>query len=384
MFFYYDYQSTSPNTMTTTGYPQGHALLIGVANYQNISSLPAAILNDATDVATTLSSTQYCGYPQTNVVTLLDDAATRAAVLKGLAELAARTTPESTACVFFSGHGGIVNNNGQEDSVWATVDTDLNDIARTSISSQELASAFANIKAKQLLVFINACHAGGATISKQLTDGKGHVLKSGYSQKAFERLAAGSGRALMASCRSDETSGVFPNARNSVFTMTLLAGLKGAADLGASGVIKVFDLFNYISEEVPKLIPDTQHPIFKADNLEVNFAVALNQGGVKSVTAAANAQADTPSAQLPDPWQVLEQALVAVYPFGPRDQEVWSRAGVDLSRLQYQPSGQAAWHAALRSLKQGGGGANISFAGLLRIAKEDYPQNPQLAQLQAP
>jgi uncharacterized caspase-like protein len=171
MFFYYDYQSTGPNTMTTTGYPQGHALLIGVANYQNISSLPTAILNDAMDVATTLSSTQYCGYTQANVVTLLDGEATRAAVLKGLDELAARTTPDSTACVFFSGHGGIVDNNGQEDSVWATVDTDLDDLAGTSISSQELASAFSNIKAKQLLVFIDACHAGGAAISKQLTDG---------------------------------------------------------------------------------------------------------------------------------------------------------------------------------------------------------------------
>ncbi|GGX98007.1 caspase family protein [Pseudoduganella dura] len=384
MFFYYDYQSTSPNTMTTTGYPQGHALLIGVANYKNISSLPAAILNDATDVAATLSSTQYCGYPQANVVTLLDGAATRAAVLKDLDELAARTTPDSTACVFFSGHGGIVDNNGQEDSVWATVDTDLDDLAGTSISSQELASAFANIKAKQLLVFIDACHAGGAAISKQLTDGKGHVLKSGYSQKAFERLATGTGRALMASCRADETSGVFPNARNSVFTTTLLAGLKGAADKGASGVIKVFDLFNYISEEVPKLIPDTQHPIFKADNLEVNFAVALNQGGVKSANATANVQTNAPSAQQPDPWQLLEQALVAVYPFGPRDQEIWSRAGGDLSRLQYQSSGQAAWHSALRTLKQGGGGANISSTSLLRTAKEDYPQNPQLAQLQAP
>ncbi|WP_298410212.1 caspase family protein [Janthinobacterium sp.] len=384
MYFYYDYPSTSPNTMKTISYPQGHALLIGVANYQNISSLPTSILNDATDVAATLSSTQYCGYPQANVVTLLDGEATRAAVLEGLAELAARTTPDSTACVFFSGHGGIVNNNGQEDSVWATVDTDLVDLAGTSISSHELASAFANIKAKQLLVFIDACHAGGAAISKQLTDGKGHVLKSGYSQKAFERLAAGTGRALMASCRADETSGVFNSARNSVFTTTLLAGLKGAADKGASGVIKVFDLFNYISEEVPKLIPETQHPIFKADNLEVNFAVALNQGGVKSANATTNAQTNAHSTQQPDPWQVLEQALVAVYPYGPKDQEVWSRAGGDLSRLQYQPSGQAAWHTALRSLKQGGGGANISFASLLRTAKEDYSQNPQLAQLQAP
>jgi uncharacterized caspase-like protein len=69
----------------------------------------------------------------------------------------------------------------------------------------------------------------------------------------------------MASCRADEVSAVFSGARNSVFTTALLAGLRGAADKSASGFIKVFDLFNYVSEEVPKLIPDGQHPIFKAD-----------------------------------------------------------------------------------------------------------------------
>lgn len=48
--------------MNPTGYPQGHALLIGVANYQQISRLPTAILNDVNDVAATLSSPDHCGY----------------------------------------------------------------------------------------------------------------------------------------------------------------------------------------------------------------------------------------------------------------------------------------------------------------------------------
>ncbi|MDC7698010.1 caspase family protein [Vogesella indigofera] len=366
--------------MNQTGYPQGHALLIGVANYQQISSLPAAILNDVNDVAATLSSPNYCAYSPTNVVTLLDAEASRAAVLKGLDELAARAGPDDTACVFFSGHGAIVGSPGNEDSVLVTVDSDLADIENTSISTNELAAAFAQIKAKRLLVFIDACHAGGAAISKRLTDGKGHELKSGYTQKTFAKLAVGSGRALMASCRADEVSAVFRGARNSVFTTALLAGLRGAADKSASGFIKVFDLFNYISEEVPKLIPDDQHPIFKADNLEVNFAVALSQGGKKSPD---NPEA-TPTAQEKDPWSVLEEVLVELYPFGPRDQEVWSRAGGDLSRLQFHPTGQAAWHAALRTLRQGGGGRSINFGSLLKTVKDDFSNHPQLAMLQTP
>ncbi|WP_202966752.1 caspase family protein [Cupriavidus sp. IDO] len=347
--------------MNPTGYPQGHALLIGVANYQQISSLPAAILNDVNDVAATLSSPAYCAYTPANIVTLLDASATRAAVLKGLDELAARAGPDDTACVFFSGHGAVVGSPGNEDSLLVTVDSDLADIENTSISSDELAAALAQIKAKRLLVFIDACHAGGAAISKSLTDGKGHEVKSGYTQNTFAKLAVGSGRALMASCRADEVSAVFIGARNSVFTTALLAGLRGAADKSASGFIKVFDLFNYVSEEVPKLIPDDQHPIFKADNLEANFAVALSQGGRKSPYSPET----TPTAQEGNPWSVLEEVLVELYPFGPRDQEVWSRAGGDLSRLQFHPTGQAAWHAALRTLKLGGeAGVSTSAACL--------------------
>ncbi|MCU1775213.1 caspase family protein [Pseudomonas sp. 13B_3.2_Bac1] len=366
--------------MNPTGYPQGHALLIGVANYQRISRLPAAILNDVNDVAATLSSPDHCGYAPDNVVTLLDSSATRPAVLKRLEELATRAGPDDTACVFFSGHGGIVGSLGNEDSVLLTVDSDLADIENTSINSNELAAALAQIKAKRVLVFIDACHAGGAALSKSLTDDKGHQLKSGYSLNTFAKLAAGSGRALMASCRADELSSVFDGARNSVFTTALLAGLRGAADKSASGFIRVFDLFNYVSEEVPKLIPDDQHPIFKADNLEVNFAVALSKGGRKSPYSPEI----TLTVQEELPWSVLEKILVELYPFGPRDQEMWSRAGGDLSRLQFHPTGQAAWHAAIRTLKQGGGGRNISFGSLLSTAKEDFSNHPQLAMLQTP
>jgi len=373
------YPSFKRLNMNPTGYPQGHALLIGVANYQQVSSLPAAILNDVNDVAATLSSPKYCGYDPANVVTLLDADATRAAVLKGLDELAARSSPDDTACVFFSGHGAVVGSPSNEDSVLVTVDSDLADIENTSIGSGELAVALAQIKAKRLLVFIDACHAGGAAISKKLTDGRGHEFKSGYTQNTFAKLAAGSGRALMASCRADEVSAVFVGARNSVFTTALLAGLRGAADTSASGFIKVFDLFDYVSEEVPKLKPGDQHPIFKADNLEVNFAVALSQGGKKSPCSPET----TPTAQKEDSWSVLEGLLIELYPFGPLDQEVWSRAGGDLFRLQFHPTGQAAWHAALRSLKQGGGGSNISFGSLLGTAKQDFSNHAQLAILQA-
>jgi hypothetical protein len=366
--------------MNQTGYPQGHALLVGVANYQQISSLPAAILNDVNDVAATLSSQHYCGYAPANVVTLLDADATREAVLMGLKELAARTSPNDTACVYFSGHGGVVGSPDNEYSVLCTVETDLADIVNTTVSSNELAQFLAQIKVKRLLVFIDSCHAGGASVSKKLTDGSDHQLKSGYADETFAKLAIGSGRALMASCRANEESNVLTGARNSVFTTALLEGLRGAADKTGSGFITIFDLFSYVAEEVPKLPPDGQHPIFKADNLEGNFPIALSRGGRKSLLSLAG----RPKVQEEDCWATLETLLIKLYSFGPRDQELWSRAGGDLSRLQFHPTGQAAWHAALRTLRQGGGGRDINFSTLLNTAKEDFPNNSTLVALKSP
>jgi len=368
--------------MNSPTYPQGHALLIGVANYQRVSSLPASILHDAQDVAATLTSPAYCGYDPGNVVTLLDGQATRVAIMAGLAELAIRACVDDTVCVFFSGHGAVIGSPGDEDSVLVTVDTDLSDIEGTSISSEEFGKALSRIEAKRVLVFIDACHAGGAAVSKSLSDGKGHTFKSGYSQNTFVKLAAGSGRALMASCRVDEVSTVFHGARNSVFTSALLAGLRGAADKAGSGFIRLFDLFNYVAEEVPKQIPDNQHPIFKADNLEVNFAIALSLGGKKGAVLGDLAEVGglVPTQDL---WAALESTLSDLYPFGPRDQEIWSRAGGDLSRLEFQSTGQAAWHSALRKLRQGGGGRSITFATLISTALEDFATHPTLMALRA-
>lgn len=360
--------------MTTPSYPKGHALLVGVSKYQRISSLPDAILNDVKDIAATLSSPTYCGYAQENVVSLLNADATRNAVLEGLSDLAARAAEDDTVCVYFSGHGTVFTSLGGDDSALLTVDSDLSDVAGTAISSGDLATALGQIKAERVLVFIDSCHAGGTRVAKGLTYDQEHEFKSGYSETAFAKLAVGRGRALMASCRADEESGVIQGARNSVFTTALLAGLRGAAEKDGSGVIKVFDLFEYVADEVPKSVADDQHPIFKADNLEKNFPVALSCGGRKSPSGdpAPSTAGDA------DRWSKLERCLVELYPAGPRDQELWTRAGGDLSRIQLYGSGQATWHSALRALKQGGGGRNISIDSLVAAAREDFPKHQQL------
>jgi hypothetical protein len=54
--------------------------------------------------------------------------------------------------------------------------------------------------------------------------------------------------------------------------------LKGAAYTQGDGLIRVFDVFNHVSEKVQAAVPGKQHPIFKASDLEDNFPIALDRG----------------------------------------------------------------------------------------------------------
>ena len=72
-----------------TGMDNAHALVIGIANYQQLNPLPEVVLKDARDIHDLLLDPQHCGYPPDNVELLLDDQATAArirAALKTLAE----------------------------------------------------------------------------------------------------------------------------------------------------------------------------------------------------------------------------------------------------------------------------------------------------------
>src|SRR5262245_16835305 len=90
------------------GMDNAHALVIGIANYQNIQGLPATVLNDANAIKDVLVDPNLCGYRPENVTMLLDKDATQEAIRKGLTDLTARCNPDSTVFFYISSHGGRV------------------------------------------------------------------------------------------------------------------------------------------------------------------------------------------------------------------------------------------------------------------------------------
>lgn len=147
-------------------FDNGRALVVGLARYDEVSGLPDAVLQDACDVADLLRSSEYCGFPAANVRLLLDEQATLDALRAALAELATASGEDDTVIVFFSGHGARLGQAPDETSALVPFDTRLSDLDGSTLSERELSSSLAKIKAKRLLVLIDACHAGGAGVLK--------------------------------------------------------------------------------------------------------------------------------------------------------------------------------------------------------------------------
>jgi hypothetical protein len=354
---------------------KGYALVVAVSNYRNIKSLPAAVLNDANDLASTLTSPAHCGYSPANMRVLLDAEASLKNVQDGLAWLASVAGSEDSVVVFFSGHGTRLSDSGSIESALLPVDTEPGRLRETSLPEGELSSALKAIRSARLLILLDACHSGGSVSLKGVNVPE--VIETGFDDKSLAHLAEGVGRVVIASSRSTETSLVFTGARNSVFTQHLLEAFRGEASTSGDGVVRVFDVFEHVSVKVPRTTSNQQHPIFKASDLETNFPVSLDKGGSKSgAVGAADVQSGDDSG-----WNELETILADLYPTGPTDQDIWRRAGGDLSRLRLNQSGRASWFASLLILKQGGGGTLLNRGRLIQAALEDFPNHGRLKAL---
>ncbi|MCX7939692.1 MAG: caspase family protein, partial [Thermoflexales bacterium] len=273
----------------------GFALLIGVAKYANphIPSLPETVLNDARDLAALLQRPERAGYKPKHVRVLLDAQATREGILDGLRWLARRAGAQDTAVVFFSGHGGRVDEGPQRGNYLLPFDTDPTDPQSTAISSDQLTAALSAIRTQKLLVLIDACHSGGSADLKDIADRSG-ILKRSVAAEMYDVLKRGSGRVILASSRPEEFSYVLPGAPNSLFTQCLLEALDGKAGHDGEGHIRIFDVVAYVFREVAQraaAVGGTQHPIFKVDMMDDNFVVALYRGGEKSAQGITRTEA---------------------------------------------------------------------------------------------
>ena len=350
------------------------ALIIAIADYKSVSSLPRIVHNDATDIRNTLIAQNHCGYLPGNVHLLLDGDATLANIRSELAWLANVARPSDSVIFYFSGHGVLLKSVANGESALVPWDADMKDLPSTSLCENELSDALRKISSARLLVLLDACHSGGSVVLKG--DSETNDFQAGFKEKSLEHLGQGSGRVAIASSRSNETSLILPGAANSIFTAHLLEVLRGDKPSTDDGFIRVFQIFEHIAQAVPQSTKDRQHPLMKATELEMNFPVALDKGGKKQLPV------EPPNPTIQFDWKRFEDVLAELYPLGPIDRELWLRSGGDLSRLKLNLTGRTAWFSSLMYIRQGGGDRTFLWT-LLTEAVSDFPNHKTLSELAA-
>ena len=72
-----------------------------------------------------------------------------------------------------------------------------------------------------------------------------------------------------------------------------------------------------------------------------------------------------------DYYQILYELAIKLYDRGPEENDIWKRAGGDVSIFSNTSTRQEQWHTAINKLQIGGGGKKITTYLLLEEIRND-------------
>ena len=259
----------------------GHALVIGVGQYQ-VSRLNVPIAaRDAEAVAAALRDPARCAYPAGQVTQLTDGAATRTAVIAVLDDLGATLQAEDTLFLFFVGHGAY----GTDGNYYLmTHDSQLRSnqvVAGTGVSEADLLGRLQAMRARRILMVINACHSG--ELSPHFGADEAVFESEAPPQKLTEAvLSTGEGRITITACRPGQKSWI-GRGELSIFSAALVSGLRGEAP-NSHGYISAFGLYEHLyfeAKEAAMELEKEQEPELTVIKGVGPFPVALYRGAIQ-------------------------------------------------------------------------------------------------------
>lgn len=212
--------------------PDDFALVVGVGKYK---SLPEAKFaeRDALIVREHLAA---LGVPRRNIVSLTGSDATRASLQSYLEEwLPKNVLPGSAVYVYYSGHGAPDVKTGEAYLVpW---DGDPKFLKSSAYSTKQLYASLGALKAKKIVVALDACFSGAGGRSV-LPDGARPLV-----MKVDEGFSPQDNLALFAAAAGDEITGSLDEQGHGMFTYFFLKGL-------SSGKRSARELYEYLKPKV--------------------------------------------------------------------------------------------------------------------------------------
>ncbi len=231
------------------------ATLVGVSIYKDpdIRPLPACAPETAR-LYEGLKNPSGCRLKDENVDVLINEGATRQAVIASLERRALTAGPEQILIFYFAGHGEPL------DSGFGLLmhDSKSSDFASTTLTSEDLDTIFAPCAARGVLIILDCC--GGAALAEN-------------APSFLQQVGRHDFRILLSASRANQSS--WETAEGSLFTRHLLAVVDGREQVSAApGEVYFNDLLRHLRDSVSEEITNAkgrlpaQEPVFNGGYTE--------------------------------------------------------------------------------------------------------------------
>jgi hypothetical protein len=220
-----------------------YAIVIGIESYRQ--KLPNAdfAAHDAMTISKYLTKTM--GYPEENVITLLNDRALKSDMEKYFDRWLINNVEENgRVFIYYSGHGAPNTKTG--DAYLVPYDGDPTFIAETGYPIARLYESLGKLKAKEIIVVLDSCFSGGGGRSVLAKGAKPLVvmINTPNIQKNIAVMTASSG---------NQISSAYEEQGHGLFTYFMLKGIKNEGVVKPDGSIAMSDLFSYIKPQVERI-----------------------------------------------------------------------------------------------------------------------------------
>ena len=231
-------------------------LAVGINNYDDnsLKKLDYAA-KDAADFVAALEKQKGVLYSDIIAKSLSTGRASLSDIKKDLEWLKKEATNSDIAIVFISGHGAN-DPPGSTSGIYHLVPSDgfVKELTVTSLEFSTLENVLGALPSK-VLVFLDSCHSGGAYLNRNINE---------LNEKGIVVFASSTG--IQQSLEDNLW-------KNGAFTLALVEGLNGKADLMGDGEITISSLDTYISNRVGKLTGGQQTPVVTKKGIP-DFSIA--------------------------------------------------------------------------------------------------------------
>jgi tetratricopeptide (TPR) repeat protein len=258
-----------------------YALLVGISKYENADIRPLQFADqDAILFRDYLMSPRGGALPASDIITLLNEEATTAAIKLAFETILKKTTEKDTVILLIASHG-TVDDRPESRSKGAYIvsyDADPQDLRDTALPMFLVQNLIREDlkKAARVLAFIDACRSGTIGTIPEKSQRRITGQFDALTQTELQLF-------LFTASKPGEVSfeGRQYGGGHGAFSFFLIRALNGDADIDSDGAVTINEMTEYTMRRVAEATNDKQHPR-ESGTLDTTIKVAdLKKDGLK-------------------------------------------------------------------------------------------------------